>query len=132
MGAGAVATTAGDGGYHHLLDPNRKWTNNKRLIALNGWIVLLLITSSTNGYDGSMMNGLQSLHQWNAAFNNPTGSMLGLLNAIQVRCFFFPHYTTQWLTASDRTLGRSRPTRSLRTSPMALAASAPSGLARLS
>ena len=85
MGAGAVTTGAADAGFHHLLDPNRKWTNNKRLIALNGWIVLLLITSSTNGYDGSMMNGLQSLDQWQNAFNHPSNGMLGLLNAIQVR-----------------------------------------------
>ncbi|KAH7928916.1 general substrate transporter [Leucogyrophana mollusca] len=42
-----------------------------------------LITSSTNGYDGSMMNGLQSLTQWNAAFDYPNGGKLGLLNAIQ-------------------------------------------------
>jgi hypothetical protein len=85
MGAGAVATGGVDGHFHHLLDPNRKWTNNKRLIALNGWIVLLLITSSTSGYDGSMMNALQSLDQWNAALDNPTGGKLGLLNAIQVQ-----------------------------------------------
>lgn len=30
------------------------------------------------------MNGLQSLPQWESDFNNPTGGMLGLLNAIQV------------------------------------------------
>jgi sugar porter (SP) family MFS transporter len=30
-----------------------------------------------------MMNGLQSLPQWESAFNNPTGGKLGLLNAIQ-------------------------------------------------
>lgn len=30
------------------------------------------------------MNGLQSLVTWRNAFNNPTGGMLGLLNAIQV------------------------------------------------
>lgn len=42
-----------------------------------------LITSSTNGYDGSMMNGLQSLTQWEGSFNHPTGGKLGLLNAIQ-------------------------------------------------
>jgi MFS family permease len=35
------------------------------------------------GYDGSMMNALQSLKQWNAYFNTPRGSQLGLLNAIQ-------------------------------------------------
>lgn len=30
-----------------------------------------------------MMNGLQSLQQWESAFNTPHGGMLGLLNAIQ-------------------------------------------------
>ena len=31
------------------------------------------------------MNGLQSLTQWEDDFHRPTGGMLGLLNAIQVR-----------------------------------------------
>ncbi|KAJ8518835.1 hypothetical protein ONZ45_g4155 [Pleurotus djamor] len=83
MGGPGAVNQGGDAGYAHLIDPRRKWYNNKRIIALNGWIVLLLITSSTNGYDGSMMNGLQSLPQWRDYFNNPGGSMLGLLNAIQ-------------------------------------------------
>ena len=77
-----------------------------RIIVLNAWIFLLyalgqlwiicssitfssLITSSTNGYDGSMMNGLQSLTQWTTYFNNPSGGRLGLLNAIQA-CLLFP------------------------------------------
>jgi hypothetical protein len=54
------------------------------LIALHGWIFLCLITSVTSGYDGSMVNGLQSLPIWEADFNHPTGSKLGLLGAIQV------------------------------------------------
>ncbi|TFK38070.1 hexose transporter [Crucibulum laeve] len=83
MGAGAVASSGTTLAYGHLLDPNRKWYNNRRIIYLNAWIVLLLITSSTNGYDGSMMNGLQSLPQWKDYFGSPTGSKLGLLNAIQ-------------------------------------------------
>jgi len=83
MVAGAVGTSGTTLAYGHLLDPNRKWYNNRRLIALNGWILLLLITSSTNGYDGSMMNGLQSLTQWKGYFGNPEGGKLGLLNAIQ-------------------------------------------------
>ncbi|PBK90183.1 hexose transporter [Armillaria gallica] len=82
MAGGAVANT-GSLGYSHLIDPNRKWYNNRRLILLNFWICLLLITSSTNGYDGSMMNGLQSLTQWSEYFNKPHGGKLGLLNAIQ-------------------------------------------------
>ncbi|KZT23674.1 hexose transporter [Neolentinus lepideus HHB14362 ss-1] len=83
MVGGAVAVAGTDTHLSRLIDPNRKWYNNRRLLALNGWIALLLITASTNGYDGSMMNGLQSLPQWTSYFNHPTGSRLGLLNAIQ-------------------------------------------------
>nr|AAT91253.1 hexose transporter [Paxillus involutus] len=83
MVAGGTAVGARDASFAHLVDPRRKWYNNKRIIILNAWIVLLLITSSTNGYDGSMMNGLQSLPQWESAFGYPTGGKLGLLNAIQ-------------------------------------------------
>ena len=56
-----------------------------RFLCSKPTVLASLITSSTNGYDGSMMNGLQSLTQWENDFNHPTGSMLGLLNAIQVR-----------------------------------------------
>ncbi|KZT56004.1 general substrate transporter [Calocera cornea HHB12733] len=66
----------------NLLD-GRPWWKNPRLIFLNLWIFLLLITSYTNGYDGSMMNGLQILDQWTSAMGHPTGGKLGLLNAIQ-------------------------------------------------
>ncbi|KAF8887524.1 general substrate transporter [Infundibulicybe gibba] len=83
MGGGAVATTGSTAAINHLIDPRRKWYNNRRIITLNAWIVLLLITSSNNGYDGSMMNGLQTLTQWNDYFHHPTGGKLGLLNAIQ-------------------------------------------------
>ncbi|THH09760.1 hypothetical protein EW145_g1772 [Phellinidium pouzarii] len=83
MAAGAVAVVGETAGYAHLVDPTRKWYNNWRIFSLNGWIVLLLITSSNFGYDGSMMNGLQSLPQWESSFNTPQGSSLGLLNAIQ-------------------------------------------------
>ncbi|KAF5343419.1 hypothetical protein D9758_011830 [Tetrapyrgos nigripes] len=83
MAGGAIVSSGDNLGFQHLVDPTRKWHNNLRLIILHAWIVLLLITSSTNGYDGSMMNGLQSLPQWKGYFNNPSDSQLGLLNAIQ-------------------------------------------------
>ncbi|KIJ45398.1 hypothetical protein M422DRAFT_166811 [Sphaerobolus stellatus SS14] len=82
MGRPAVSSTAQVKSYAHLLDP-KPWYKNRRLILLNFWITILLITSSTNGYDGSMMNGLQSIPQWRNAFHNPSGGSLGLLNAIQ-------------------------------------------------
>lgn len=45
--------------------------------------ILILITSMTNGYDGSMMNGLQSVTNWQEYFNHPKGTTLSLFNAIQ-------------------------------------------------
>ncbi|KAJ6626175.1 hexose transporter [Mycena sp. CBHHK59/15] len=77
----AIASSAN--AYMHLIDPTRTWYTNRRLIALNGWICLLLITSFANGYDGSMVNGLQSLPQWENYFHNPTKGKLGLLGSIQ-------------------------------------------------
>ncbi|KAG1811085.1 hypothetical protein EV424DRAFT_1327770 [Suillus variegatus] len=50
-------------------------------------IFFSLITFSTNGYDSSMMNGLQSFPQWESAFGYPSGGKLGLLNTIQVSFF---------------------------------------------
>lgn len=36
-----------------------------------------------NGYDGSMMNGLQTVTNWQDYFGHPEGSVLGVFNAIQ-------------------------------------------------
>ncbi|KAJ7064693.1 hexose transporter [Mycena amicta] len=69
MAGGAVASASGVNAYTHLMDPSRKWYNNRRLITLNAWIVLLLITLS--------------LTQWEDYFNHPKTGKLGLLNAIQ-------------------------------------------------
>lgn len=38
--------------------------------------------ASANGYDGSLMNGLQALHQWREFMDTPTGVWLGFINAI--------------------------------------------------
>lgn len=93
MGAGAAVTADGSAAYMHLVDPNRTWYNNKRLIVLHAWIFLFLLTSYGNGYDGSMMNGLQSLDQWEGYFNTPSGGTLGLFNAIQVSPLFITIYS---------------------------------------
>ncbi|KIJ51839.1 hypothetical protein M422DRAFT_244216 [Sphaerobolus stellatus SS14] len=81
MGGPALAVVK-ESGIGQLADP-RPWYKIKRLWILNGWILLLLITSSTSGYDGSMMNGLLSLDVFRQDFGNPTGGTLGLFNAIQ-------------------------------------------------
>lgn len=36
---------------------------------------------ATTGFDGSMLNGLQSLKYWQADFHHPEGAALGILSA---------------------------------------------------
>jgi sugar porter (SP) family MFS transporter len=38
-------------------------------------------TMSNNSFDGSMMNGLQSVSHWQSYFGRPTGAVLGIFNA---------------------------------------------------
>ncbi|KAF9470772.1 hypothetical protein BDN70DRAFT_888773 [Pholiota conissans] len=53
MGGPAATANPDVRSYGHLLDP-KPWYKNSRLILLNFWIVILLVTSSTNGYDGNL------------------------------------------------------------------------------
>lgn len=62
-GALNVGPSAHSDELHRLLaGRDTRWYRG-RLAQLNLILLLLLITSSTNGYDGSMMNGLQVGHQ---------------------------------------------------------------------
>lgn len=62
---------------------DKYWFQQRHLLALNLLLVVPLLSSSTSGYDGSLMNGLQSLDQWETKFGHPVGVMLGLVNAAQ-------------------------------------------------
>ncbi|CAG1963937.1 unnamed protein product [Fusarium graminearum] len=54
----------------------------KHLLKLNFIILSLLMFSSANGYDGSLMNGLQTLPKWNKFMDHPQNAWLGFINAI--------------------------------------------------
>ncbi|KAK9317838.1 general substrate transporter [Lipomyces starkeyi] len=41
-----------------------------------------IMAYATSGYDGSMMNSLQTVTYWDDYFNHPRGSLLGILSAI--------------------------------------------------
>ncbi|KAI9734012.1 MAG: hypothetical protein M1834_002669 [Cirrosporium novae-zelandiae] len=62
---------------------DRVWFKVPHLLQLNLILIIPLLSSSVAGYDGSMMNGLQSTAQWKSYFGHPTGSILGLVNAAQ-------------------------------------------------
>lgn len=68
--------------------------------ALYFFIVVLIFTNTANGFDGSMMNGLQTLSYWQDYFDHPRGSTLGLFAASMslgslIGLFFVP-YIVDW------------------------------------
>ncbi|KAJ0323961.1 hypothetical protein COL5a_008081 [Colletotrichum fioriniae] len=62
---------------------DRYWFQQPHLLRLNLLLLIPLLSSSVAGYDGSLMNGLQSLQQWREYFGHPTGVRLGVVNAAQ-------------------------------------------------
>ncbi|KAI0058199.1 general substrate transporter [Artomyces pyxidatus] len=60
------------------------WWRNRGILLLNIYLLLPLLTSMMNGYDSSLVNGLQILPAWKDEFHNPRGKALGLINAAQM------------------------------------------------
>ncbi|GLI74372.1 hypothetical protein PoHVEF18_002609 [Penicillium ochrochloron] len=59
-----------------------KWWREPGLRRLYFWASVLCVASATTGYDGMMLNTSQNLDSWQQFFNTPSGSKLGLMNAI--------------------------------------------------
>lgn len=78
------------------LFPRVPWWKRKNQRNLYFFIVVLILSNTANGFDGSMMNGLQSLTYWQEYFNYPKGSTLGFFNASMslgslIGLFFVPY-----------------------------------------
>ncbi|KAK4235176.1 general substrate transporter [Achaetomium macrosporum] len=66
-----------------VLPANAKpWYRTRHLLLLNLSLLVPLLSAATIGFDGSMMNGLQTLSQWRDYFGQPSGAVLGAMNAI--------------------------------------------------
>ncbi|CAG7941093.1 unnamed protein product [Penicillium salamii] len=61
-------------------------------------IVGLMLFSSANGYDGSLLNGLQALHPWQEFMLHPAGAWLGFINAIYWVGTFFGALVAAWVS----------------------------------
>ncbi|KAJ7601775.1 general substrate transporter [Mycena polygramma] len=59
------------------------WWTNRGILLLNICLILPLLTSSANGLDSSLINGLQILPDWEAYFHHPTSRTLGIINSAQ-------------------------------------------------
>ncbi|RSL44735.1 hypothetical protein CEP54_014555 [Fusarium duplospermum] len=59
----------------------KRWWKYRNLRNLNLLLIIPFLSLFTIGFDGSMMNGLQSIETWRKDFGEPTGATLGLFNA---------------------------------------------------
>ncbi|KAF8273225.1 general substrate transporter [Lactarius quietus] len=59
------------------------WWRHRGLLFLNLYLVIPLLTSCINGYDSSLVNGLQLLRTWKTQFGSPHGEILGIITSTQ-------------------------------------------------
>ncbi|KAK7216145.1 hypothetical protein V2G26_004148 [Clonostachys chloroleuca] len=59
------------------------WYRKRHLIILNAYAYSLSLLAAANGFDGTMINGLQALPAWQEFMNHPTGAWLGFIGAAQ-------------------------------------------------
>ncbi|KAF2250441.1 hexose transporter protein [Trematosphaeria pertusa] len=62
--------------------PNVTWYKLPHLRRTYFLLFFVILTSATNGYDGSMVNGLLSLDQFTDYMKDPSGSIKGLFSGI--------------------------------------------------
>ncbi|PVH67971.1 general substrate transporter [Cadophora sp. DSE1049] len=78
-----------------------RWWRYKDLRTLNLLLLIPLLSIFSQGFDGSMMNGLQAVSQWRLYFGAPKGAVLGLFNAAYplgatFGVFFIPFVSDRW------------------------------------
>lgn len=61
--------------------PRINWWQKKNMRTLYFYCVILIFVNIANGFDGSMMNSLQSLPYWQDYFGSPTDQTLGLFGS---------------------------------------------------
>ncbi|WWC99992.1 hypothetical protein V866_006901 [Kwoniella sp. B9012] len=69
---------------------NATWYKDKGLRRMAVHIMVMYCCIFTFGYDGSLLNGLQTVPRWQTDFAHPTGNALGIIAA----SFYFPKIVT--------------------------------------
>ncbi|ANB12665.1 galactose permease GAL2 [Sugiyamaella lignohabitans] len=63
--------------YDILPDWGRPWYKTPHLLHLNLILFFTFLSGIYNGYDNSLLNGLQSMPEWETYFGSPAGAKLG-------------------------------------------------------
>ncbi|KAG6353506.1 hypothetical protein INS49_005467 [Diaporthe citri] len=61
---------------------DKPWYKQAHLLKLNFITLSMVLFSSANGYDGSIMGGLLALPRWNTFMHHPSGAYLGWITGI--------------------------------------------------
>jgi sugar porter (SP) family MFS transporter len=77
---------------------DRPWWRVKHLVLLNVCLLIPILGNSINGYDGSLLNGLQSLPQWRDYFHQPSGAYLGALSNAYVFGNILAFFAASWFS----------------------------------
>lgn len=64
---------------NYLPNYGKNWWNVPHLLKLNGLILIISLTSTNTGYDGSLLNAFQSMPDWMSAMGEPSGAVLGAM-----------------------------------------------------
>jgi len=77
---------------HFLPNYGKHWIKVPHLLQLNILMLIVSLTSTNTGYDGSLLNAFQSIPDWMHAMGNPTGAVLGAMsNGVVFGCILaFP------------------------------------------
>ncbi|KAH7247171.1 hypothetical protein NW759_007937 [Fusarium solani] len=65
-------------------DLGKPWWRVPHLLKLNALLIAPFLTSYVGGYDGSVLNGMQTVPVWQDDFHHPKGGILGLMVTMQV------------------------------------------------
>ncbi|KAN0120675.1 general substrate transporter [Russula decolorans] len=78
-----MVTSASDASFASAVHAG-PWWRHRGVLRLNFYLFLPLITGCINGYNSSLVNGLQILPAWRQEFLNPHGQTLGIITSAQV------------------------------------------------
>lgn len=83
--------------FDNYIYDKRPWYRVPHLRTLAWHVFIITLTSTNNGFDGSMLNGLQSLSHWANYMGNPTGHILGALSAGAIFGCILTFFFAPWL-----------------------------------
>ncbi len=85
--------------FDYMPNYDKPWYRVPHLLKLNLTLIVIMVSSTTSGYDSSMLNGLQSVAKWSNDMGKPQGAVLGAMSNGKFIFFKFKYYMNSLLTS---------------------------------